>query len=109
MKVTFSDKDLQEFCTTGKSDKSAYKRFVKDKAFMVALARVLTTLISASNTSSLKGYSFLHYEKLKGDRAGQSSVRIANNRVERLIFTENESGIEIHVIELNTQHYGRKK
>lgn len=109
MVITFSDKDLQELCLNGESDKGEYKKFVRDKAFMSALARVLSTLKAAANVSSLKGYSFLHYEKLKGDRSGQSSVRIANNRVERLIFTENENGIEIQIIELNTTHYGRKK
>lgn len=109
MKVTFSDKDLQDFCSTGQSSKSEYKKYAKDKAFMLALSRVFTTLISVENVHSLSSYSFLHYERLKDNRSGQSSVRIANNRVERLIFTENENGIEIHIIELNTSHYGRKK
>lgn len=109
MKITFSDTDLQALCQTGESNKNEYKKFVKDKSFMVALARTMSTLISVAHVSSLKLYSFLHYEKLAGNRSGQSSVRIANNRVERLIFTENENGIEIHIIELNTTHYGRKK
>ena len=32
-----------------------------------------------------------------------------NGRVERLIFTESEEGIEIEILELNTTHYGNKK
>ena len=38
-----------------------------------------------------------------------SSVRIMNNRVERLLFRELENGICITIIELNTTHYGNKK
>ena len=51
--------------------------------------------------------SFLHYEKLKYNNL--SSVRVLNNRIERLLFKELEDGIEITVIELNSDHYGNKK
>lgn len=58
---------------------------------------------------SLSNYSFLHYEQLKDNLSGLSSVRICNGRVERLLFVEKENGVEIRVIELNTKHYGSKK
>ena len=109
MNIEFIDEDLKEFCSTGQSKKNRYKRYVRDKAFMAALANVLSTLLLASETTALKEFSFLHYEKLTGDRSGTSSVRIMNGRVERLIFRENAEGIEIVVMELNADHYGNKK
>lgn len=110
MKVNFSDSDLEEFCTTGKSKKSAYKKYVRDGAFMRALARALSAFVYAPNTAFLRdNYSFLHYERLTDNMSGRSSVRIMNGRVERLIFTESEEGIEIEILELNTTHYGNKK
>lgn len=110
MKVNFADSDLEEFCATGKSKKSAYKKYVRDGTFMGALARTLSALVYAPNTASLRNdYSFLHYEKLTDNLSGRSSVRIMNGRVERLIFTESEEGIEIEILELNTTHYGNKK
>ena len=52
----------------------------------------------------------MHYEKLKhGSYKGKSSVRIANGAIERLIFSENENGIEVYIIELNDTHYGNKR
>jgi plasmid maintenance system killer protein len=109
MKITFSDEKLEEFCTTGKSDKNEYSCYVRDARFMSGLRRCLTTLLMAQDTVSLKNYSFLHYEQLKDNLGGLSSVRICNGRVERLLFAEKENGVEIRVIELNTKHYGSKK
>ncbi len=106
MKVSISDKDLDELIRTGKNSK--YKKYSKDKKFMVGLARVYTLLTTVADTKGLKLYTFLHYEKLK-HIDNVSSVRILNNRIERLLFKEFADGIEIVVIELNTDHYGNKK
>lgn len=67
---------------------------------------------SVKNIDKLHEYSFLflHYEKLKhGSYKGKSSVRIANGAIERLIFSENENGIEVYIIELNDMYYGNKR
>jgi proteic killer suppression protein len=48
----------------------------------------------------LKGY---HDEPLKGDRKGQRSVRL--NKAYRAIYIEQETGIEICVIEVNKHEY----
>ena len=56
-------------------------------------------MCSLEHTSDMRNYSFLHYEQLK--RISMSSVRIMNGRVERLIFTETEDGIQISLIEIN--------
>jgi plasmid maintenance system killer protein len=107
MNISFNDEDLMEFCSTGKSKKNKYKKYTRNKTFMSALTDVISALLYASSTKSLP--SFLHYEKLTHDRSGQSSVRILNGWAERLIFTEDEEGIEIVLLELNSEHYGRKK
>lgn len=39
----------------------------------------------------------------------ESSVRIDNGRVERLLFTEHEYGIEVRLIEIDSSHYGNKR
>ena len=106
LKITFSDEDLEELITTGKNS-GKYEKLARDKKFVHRLAVVYSTMASVENTDGLKQYSFLHYEKLK--HVNQSSVRIMNNRIERLLFTENENGIEITIIELNETHYGNKK
>ena len=106
LKITIIDEDLEELITTGKNS-GKYEKLSRDKKFVQRLAVVYSTMASVENTDGLKQYSFLHYEKLK--HVNQSSVRIMNNRVERLLFTENENGIEITIMELNETHYGNKK
>ena len=106
IRITFQDEDLQELITTG-TNSGKYKKLDRDKNFVKNLAFVYGTMKSVETTDGLKQYSFLHYEKLK--YVNMSSVRIMNNRVERLLFIENENGIEITLIELNETHYGNKK
>lgn len=106
MKVNISDKDLDELIRTGKNNK--YKKYSKDRRFMVGLARVYKVMLNVADTNGLKPYSFLHYEKL-ANNMNLSSVRVLNGRVERLLFRELEDGIEITIIELNNDHYGNKK
>lgn len=107
MIVEFADTDLQELIEYGKNNK--YKKLSKDKVFCAALVSVYNRLLSVESTKELKPFSSLHYEKLKFDRSGQSSVRIQNGRVERLIFEEFDEGIRILLLEINESHYGRKK
>lgn len=107
MIVDFADTDLQELIEYGKNNK--YKKLSKDKVFCAALVSVYNRLLSVESTKELKQFSSLHYEKLKFDRSGQSSVRILNGRVERLIFEEFDEGIRILLLEINESHYGRKK
>lgn len=105
MKVTFLDKDLEELYKFGINSK--YKKYSKDKRFIENLIENIDVLFSVSSTLELSKFSYLHYEKLK--HINKSSVRVMNGRVERIVFTENESGIEIEIIELNQTHYGKKK
>jgi hypothetical protein len=75
---------------------------------MEGLARVYKVMLNVADANGLKLYSFLHYEKL-ANNLNLSSVRVLNGRVERLLFRELEDGIEITIIELNNDHYGKKK
>ena len=106
MQVNISDKDLEELINTGQNNK--YKRYSRDKKFMEGLARAYKIMQIVENPEGLRLYSYLHYEKLAYN-VNLSSVRIVNGRVERLLFEETNDGIEITIIELNTQHYGNKK
>ncbi|MBQ2096943.1 MAG: hypothetical protein II480_02105 [Bacteroidales bacterium] len=107
MNVIIEDKDL-EYLLEGKP-KGKYKKLAKDGKFKRQLDLVYHTMLDVERAGELAMFSYLHYEKLIGDRSGQSSVRIMNGRVERLIFTEHNSGITIKLIELNQEHYGNKR
>lgn len=71
------------------------------------IIQVVDLMFSVDKVDDLKTYSYLHYEKLK--HRSESSVRIDNGRVERLIFTEHEDGIEVRLIEIDSNHYGNKR
>jgi plasmid maintenance system killer protein len=103
--IIFEDLDLQELIETGRNKR--YKIYSRDQRFMQRLVTVYNTMRSVDHTSELSNYSFLHYEKLKYN--GLSSVRIIQNRVERLIFRETEEGLVITLLELNNTHYEQKR
>lgn len=107
--IIFADRDIEELYIAGTCSKAIYNKLCRDKSFYLSLVRVIETIRYSDNIEMLKGISYLHYEKLRYENFGKSSVRIKNGRVERLIFTENENGIEITLIELDTTHYGNKK
>lgn len=93
MKVTFKDEALSELYETGKTKARKYKRLCKDKKLVDGYIRAVSIMRITETTKELHGYSFLHYEKLTHDP--RSSVRIVNGKIERLLFTETEDGIEV--------------
>lgn len=105
MKIQMEDKDLKDLILTGTSSK--YWQLARDKQFMEALGRVYRLLEVVQSVKELKLYSFLHYEQLKGVR--KSSIRIMNGHIERLVFVEINNGLEIQSLELDRNHYGKKK
>ena len=107
MKVDFEDTELKSLILNGKSRK--YKKYMKDKTFITAIVRVYNIFCVVPDINTLKTFSFLHYESLKYQYRGLYSVRIKNNRVERLIFREEENGIKIIIISMEDNHYGNKK
>ena len=61
------------------------------------------------NIEALKNLNYMHYEKLKYELSGLSSVRLSNRYVHRLIFEEKEDLISLKLIEIDDTHYGNKK
>lgn len=107
MNVIFIDDALQELYETGKTKDSKYKKLCRDRRFIEAYIDVIALFEITGNVSDLRQFSYLHYEQLK--HRPESSVRIMNNRVERLLFTEHEEGVEVRLIEINSTHYGKKR
>jgi proteic killer suppression protein len=62
-------------------------------AVIKAARRKLTLLRAAPDDRALRNWKSLHYEKLKGDRDGQRSIRI--NDKYRMVFTLEERGKEL--------------
>lgn len=107
MKVTFKDSALEELYKDGTTKSSKYKALCRDKKFVMAYQDVIEIMEYAPSVSDLRNVSHLHYEKLR--YRIESSVRIINGRVERLTFTEMEDGLEVELIEIDKNHYGKKK
>mgnify|MGYP001159063555 FL=1 len=82
MKIIFNEKYLQEMYVTGQTDKKhRYQPQVIRKYI-----RVIDVMIETPNVQGLLRYNSLNYEKLKGDKAGLSSVRV--NDQYRIEFEE---------------------
>ena len=106
MNVLFEDEALEELYLTGKSSDKKYKKLSRDKKLVDGFIRAVGVMYGVDNVDELENYSYLHYEKLK--YRDESSVRIVNGRVERLIFAERDNGIEVLLIEIDDTHYGNK-
>ncbi|MBR5907808.1 MAG: hypothetical protein IKZ50_05395 [Bacteroidales bacterium] len=106
MKVTMGQ-DLFELYKTGNSKR--YKDVSRNPQLRDGFTRAVEFMKAAESVEQLKGASFLHYEQLKYQNSGISSVRLSNSYVHRLLFTENETGIELTLIEIDDTHYGNKK
>lgn len=107
MEITFKDPALAEIYNTGTTKTSKYKKLCRDKELVAGYRRAVDIMRVADCADKLRIYSFLHYEKLK--YRIESSVRIVNGRVERLLFVETKNGIEVELIEIDPNHYGKKR
>ena len=72
-------------------------------AIIKSARRKLTLLRAAPDDRTLRGWKSLHYEKLKGDREGQRSVRL--NDQFRLIFSMDEATAPPTIIILGIEDY----
>lgn len=106
MHIIFEDEALRELYETGYSRK--YKKFSLNPPKVQAYIEIIDLLSNISAAFNIKDFSSLHYEKLKHNYSGFSSVRIMNGAIERLIFREEEDTITISLIEINENHYGNK-
>lgn len=101
------NEDLFELYSTGKNKK--YKEISRNPDLMNGFVRAVEYMKVIDKAEQLANVSLLHYEKLKYQLSGLSSVRLSNRYVHRLLFKENEEGIEIELIEIDKTHYGNKK
>ena len=104
MDIIFQKDYLSELYKTGKtSDKN--RRF--QPGIIRKYIRVIDLMIEQPDTSTLVKYNSLNYEKLKGDKAGLSSVRI--NDQYRIEFeekkNENQTVATICIIDELSNHY----
>lgn len=85
MKVIFEKEYLRDLYTKGKSSDKKY-RF--QPQIIRKFSWVIDLMIGMRNVNSLSQYGSLHYEHLRGDKDGISSVRI--NDQYRIEFREEE-------------------
>lgn len=98
--------DLKELILTGRSKR--YKSVARNPSLMLGLKRAVQIMMSVTRVEELSTFSYLHYERLKHELSGYSSVRLSNKTVHRLLFIENPDGITLRLIEIDDTHYGNK-
>ena len=103
----YMDDDLFKLYSTGKNRK--YRDIERNPELKRGFDRAVHTMISVDSVDQLSAFSFLHYEHLKFQLAGLSSVRLSNRYVHRLIFQEVDGGVVVKLIEIDDTHYGNKK
>ncbi|MDR0988048.1 MAG: type II toxin-antitoxin system RelE/ParE family toxin [Prevotellaceae bacterium] len=104
MRVVFEKQYLLELYQSGKTSDKKHR-------FQPAIVRkyihTINFLIAQPDTSELIKYNGLNYERLKGDKAGLSSVRINNQyriEFEEIIDGEQTVATICNIIELSN-HY----
>lgn len=83
MIVKFDKQYLQELYVNGRTTSKKY-RFQPD--IVARYVKVINTMKNQTDVNGLARLGSLHYEHLKGDKAGYSSVRV--NDKYRIEFTE---------------------
>ena len=99
--------ELQELYSTGKSKR--YKDVVRNPVLYQGFVRAVGVMLLAKDIDTLRNVSTLHYERLKYNYSGYSSVRLSNSYVHRLLFTESENGLKVELIQIDDTHYGNKR
>lgn len=79
MEIEFTDSDLALIET----DEAAKTKL--PIAVIKSVRRKLTALRAVTDERALRNWKSLHYEKLKGDKEGQRSIRV--NKKYRIVFT----------------------
>lgn len=97
MKIEFRDKRLALIRT----ERAAETRL--PFAVIKSTRDKLVAIEAAPDERTLRNWKSLHYEKLKGDREGQRSIRI--NKQFRMVFELNEDCVPPVVIVLGIEDY----
>ena len=98
--------ELLELYSTGRSKR--YKDIARNPVLYGGFVRAVDAMLSAQSIDELRNISVLHYERLRYNLSGYSSVRLANSYVHRLLFTESEDGLKVELIQIDNTHYGKK-
>ena len=85
-----------------------YKDVERDHTLREGFFRAVRIMTLVKDVAELRSYSYLHYEQLKHEWSGYSSIRLSNRFVHRLIFMETPEGLEVELIEIDRTHYGNK-
>lgn len=104
--IIIASEDIANLLVKGTSRK--YIKVARNRILYDGLKRTIKIMQAIDSIDEIKKYSFLHYEKLKYNYSGLSSVRLSNGYVERLIFREFDDAITLELIEINEDHYGNK-
>ena len=83
MLVVFEKENLKDLYVSGRCDDKSHRY---QPHIISKYARIIKLMCAQDDVLSLMKYSSLHYEKLKGDKEGLSSVRI--NKQYRIEFEE---------------------
>jgi proteic killer suppression protein len=105
MKVEFEKAYLRDLYETGKT---ADKKHRYQSQVVNGYVKCVKTLVDAEKIAELFTYNSLHYERLKGNKKGVSSVRINDQyRLEfhETVNTNNIPEIEICSLTDITNHY----
>ena len=78
MEIIFDEEYLREMYETGKTN----KKYRFHPQIIRKYIRVIDLMRDTSNVLGLMRYNALNYEKLKGDKAGLSSVRVNDQEFE---------------------------
>ena len=100
------NQELLDLFQGGKSKK--YQAVERNRELLEGFIRAVNTMAMVNSIAELSRFSYLHYEELKYQWSGYSSVRLSNRYVHRLIFKETGNGIEVELIEIDDTHYGNK-
>lgn len=82
MEIIFDKEYLRDLYITGKADKKHRFQLQIIRKYI----RIIDLMIEKADVTALAQYNSLNYEKLKGDKAGLSSVRV--NDQYRIEFEE---------------------
>lgn len=107
MEINYENKEIEDFILFGIAESRPYSKWRSNRQLRQDIDKVMKILTIADNCTELQLYKALHYEQLRYDRIGQSSVRLGFKSKFRLIFTEHNNGITINIIEIS-EHYGDK-
>ena len=100
------NQDLLGLYQSGKSKR--YQDVERNRELLEGFIRAVNTMVMANNVKELREFCYLHYEQLKYQWSGYSSVRLSNRYVHGLIFKETADGLEVELMEIDNTHYGNK-